>query len=202
MGIGLAFLLFFVLLFFAVQLLIPIGAAVDSRARNGTAAASAALAGADAVARYWVEVSAAPGVLRYGQPPVPPPADTGAAAAAALADANGSSLTAYAVLPESLDVVARIGDGSTYDGPVYGGVAIPAGGEATASLPVDPAACAWQPGPLPPAGAPPVFDRTLTCGEWSATYRIVNDGATYPTQALVGVTPEELLARLEPQLSR
>lgn len=181
-----------VLALFAV-VLVPVGAATDDRSRSRTAADAAALAGAQAMAEQWVDVVTAPGLLRFGPPLTRLLPGTGSGAAASYATANGSSVTSYGadVRRGRATVVVR---SNTSPLPENGSAEARAVAQVRAEL----GGCRWD-DPLP-ATAEPVFERTLECGEWEATYLIANDGLLYPTLSYVGDSRDELLEDLEPRL--
>jgi hypothetical protein len=189
-----------VLAFFVVAL-VPVGAATNERSRSQTAADAAALAGAEEIRTQWVNVSTFPGVLTYPLVPLPPvtPA-SGAAAATGYAAQNGSHVLEYRANPASGRVYAKVESNSA---------AYPEHGrsvsEATAEMDADFLGCRWDdpvPPPPVPQGGPPLFDRTLTCGAWEATYQIANTVGLYPTVMWVGTTMTDLYDDLEPRLVR
>jgi hypothetical protein len=146
------------------------------------------------MAEQWVDAAAAPGLLRFGSPvPRLLPSGTGSGAAVSYASANGSSVTSYGadVRRGRATVVVR-SDTSAF--PENGSAESRAVAQVRADLP----GCRWD-DPLPDL-AQPVFERTLECGEWEATYLIANDGLLYPTLSYVGDTRDGLLEDLEPRL--
>lgn len=139
-----AFLLFTLalLLGFVVVVMLPLGVAVDRKARSSTAADAAALAGAEAVRQHWVTVAAAPGGLAFPSTPALGP-DVGRAEASAFAEAHGSRLVGYQVHADGSVRVQVADAGQSH------GVHDRATSEASAAIAAPVHSCRWG-NPLPP----------------------------------------------------
>lgn len=190
------------LFFFLAVALFPLGAATNEKTRSRTAADAAALGGAEQIRNEWVDISTRPRLLIYPSVPVPPVVPgSGGVGAGSFAAANDARLELYVVTPPLGQVYARVTNTYAYDSSRgY------ASSEATAEMDIDFTTCAWT-NPVPPApvwnGGPPLFDRTIRCGAWSASYTIANSTPLYPTVRYAGGTTRQgLFDDLRPRLVR
>ena len=190
--VGMTILSFFVIALF------PVGAATNEKSRSQTAADAAALAGAEEIRTQWVYTSTLPGVLVFPLVPLPPvtPA-SGSASAASYAQQNDAHVITYHAMPARGRTYAEVENNyRAYDDRGY------AQSEATAEMDANFTGCRWD-DPVPPSPVPygpPTFTRTITCGDWEATYLITNGNGYYPTISYVGTTSERLFDDLEPRL--
>jgi hypothetical protein len=187
------------LLSFLVIALAPIGAATNEKTRSQTAADAAALGGAEEIRRTWVDVSTRPRILLYPQPPRPPVLPySGLGGAQSFAAANDARLTGYRADPARGRVEAEATNTYAYD-PGRGF----ADSDATVEMDIDFSGCFWTnpvPPPPPNAGGPPVFDRTIRCGAWTASY-VVDNIPGYPTISYSGGdNRRKLFDDLEPRI--
>ncbi len=186
------------ILAFLVVAVVPVGASTNERSRSQTAADSAALAGAEEVRTQWVTLVTAP-VLLTMVSPLAIPRD-GSTSAYSYARRNGSEVQVGGYrFDRRNSVYAQVRSSSS---------AYPENGfaeaSATVEMDVDFSACRWsappEPPPPPAGTGPPVFERTLTCGAWSASYLITNVPGTWPTASYVSDTPKGLFDDLEPRI--
>lgn len=188
------------LLFFLAVALFPLGAATNEKTRSRTAADAAALGGAEEIRMQWVDISTRPGLLMYPLIPLPPVfPGSGSAGASSYAASNDARVALYYATPPLGQVYARVKNTYAYDS--SRGYAT---SEATAEMDIDFTSCMWT-NPVPPApvwnGGPPLFDRTIRCGAWSASYVIANSTPLYPTVKYTsGDTRDGLFDDLEPRL--
>lgn len=198
-----AFIIFtamLVLAFFVVAL-VPVGASTNERSRAQTAADAAALAGAEQARTTWVYTTTFPGLLSFLLGPVPPVTTlTGSAGANTYAAQNKATVLDYRMNPSQGTTYARV-QHNTAAYPEHGR----AEAEATAEMDIDFSDCRWdnpapEPPPPPAGTGPPFFNRTLTCGAWSASYVVANVPGVYMTTTYVGDTALGLYDDLEPRL--
>ncbi|MCY7394718.1 MAG: pilus assembly protein TadG-related protein [Nocardioides sp.] len=189
----------FTVLAFIVVALVPVGAATNERSRSQTAADAAALAGAEEARTIFSSTSTVPGPLLLflpGEANLLPPftGATGLASANSYAALNGSSVENYNLGVGSGRVYAKVqSNTAAYE---EHGRAV---AEATAEMDIS-FECTWSgvlPGAYFPSGAP-TFTVTLQCGQWSATYTVLNE----PGYATISydTTPQGIYDDLEPRL--
>ncbi len=195
----LVLLVAFLLLALVTYVVLPLGAAGNDRARARTAADAAALAGAEELRTQWLAPLGPvfPGRLAYTIPVAF--GETGQNAASRYANQNGSQLVGYDPSPSSgrVDVEVEANHTSNEN------ESRRATSSAAAQMDINFESCSWDtPPPAVPVyeGGPPTFESTLECGEWSATYELVNDGVVYLTVTWVGDTLDSLYDDLEPRL--
>lgn len=189
------------ILAFTVSILVPVGAATNERSRSQTAADAAALAGAEELRKDWVYRVTAPVLLTMAIPPVH--LSDGRASATTYASTNGSRVTSYS-FDRSSTVRVEVESNTAAFPERNPSRSSRAEARSTVEMDVDFSACRWSAPPEPPpppAGTGlPVFERTLTCGEWSASYLITNVPGSWPTASYVGTTPLQLFDDLEPRI--
>ncbi len=173
------------MLSFLVVVVVPFGAATDEKSRSQRAADAAALAGAQEIRTQWVDLSTAVGVLVFPLLPTPPVAPfSGSGSATSYASVNQGQVVRYDVTPGQGRVFARVRNTD----PAYPATGT-AESESTVEMDISFNGCRWD-NPIPPSppgsGGPPFFDRTLICGEWRASYRIVNSPGSYRTVSYAG----------------
>lgn len=189
------------ILAFTVSILVPVGAATNERSRSQTAADAAALAGAEQLRTDWVFRITAPTLLTMQIPPVH--STDGRASATTYAQSNGSRVIQYGF--DDVDSVYAKVESNTAAFPGRNPSSRPrAQAESTVEMDVDFTGCRWsappEPPPPPAGTGPPVFERTLTCGDWSASYVVTNVPGSWPTASYVGTTPRKLFQDLEPRI--
>lgn len=194
---ALVLLVAFLLLALVTYVVLPLGAAGNDRARARTAADAAALAGAEEMRTAWLNGPVLPVVLQFPYPPTPLPND-GRAAATTYAASNGSTVTSYQFTPSSGVVEVEVeADHTSNENETRRATSA-----AAAEMDIDMSACRWRVGvpPSPVPVGPPVFEDTLVCGAWEATYVITNGNGVYPTVSWVGKQMPQLYDDLEPRL--
>ena len=199
------------LLAFVVVAIVPVGAATNEKTRSQTAADAAALAGADAIRKQWIDDTDPAQGLFFGDHPG---TGVGLGRARGVTSTSGYDAAAeYAGLNDArvLDYRAVPGRGRVFTEVENTYAAYPDRGEArstaTAEMTVDFRSCRWSVRPSIPTlestpPGPETFRATLSCGRWSARYDVLNSALVqFPVKDYVpGVDRGTLSVDLEPRL--